>query len=110
MYNRYVPKPDGSFQRNWVPDSPQRPPSPPPNSNPIKPQETKPKPVNNVPQHPASNPKSQIPGIGGFFRQLLPKDFCTEDLLVVLLLLLMSGDGKEDQNTALLTLALYLFL
>lgn len=46
----------------------------------------------------------------GFLRQLLPKDFDTGDLLVVILLLLMSSDCGEDQNTALLTLALYLFL
>ncbi|MGM9549445.1 MAG: hypothetical protein ACI3V5_06330 [Faecousia sp.] len=49
-------------------------------------------------------------GIGSFLRQLLPKDFDTEDLLIVLLLLLMSGDGGEDQNFALLTLGLYLFM
>ena len=48
--------------------------------------------------------------IGSFLKQLLPKDFETEDLLVVLLLLLMSGDCQENQNTALLTLALYLFM
>jgi hypothetical protein len=41
---------------------------------------------------------------------VMPKDFGTEDLLIVLLLLLMAGDCPEDQNTALLTLALYLFL
>jgi len=29
---------------------------------------------------------------------------------VILLLLLMAGDCEEDQNTALLTLALYLFI
>ena len=29
---------------------------------------------------------------------------------LILLLLLISGDCQEDQNTALLTLALYLFL
>lgn len=46
----------------------------------------------------------------GFLKQLLPRDFDTGDLLVVLLLLLISGDCQEDQNTALLTLALYLFL
>ena len=34
----------------------------------------------------------------------------TGDLLIVLLLLLMAGDCPEDQNTALLTLAIYLFL
>lgn len=43
-------------------------------------------------------------------RQLLPQNFDTEDLLIVLLFLLMSGDCAEDQNTALLTLAIYLFL
>jgi len=48
--------------------------------------------------------------VGSFLRQLLPKGFDTEDLLIVLLLLLMSGDCKEDQNTALLTLVLYLFM
>ena len=45
-----------------------------------------------------------------FFRQLLPKEFEMEDLLIVLLLLLMAGDCQENQNTALLTLVLYLFL
>ena len=49
-------------------------------------------------------------GVGNFLRQLLPRDFDTEDLLIVLLLLLMSGDCAEDQNFALLTLALYLFM
>lgn len=49
-------------------------------------------------------------GVLSFLRQLLPRDFDSGDLLVVLLLLLMSGDCSEDQNTALLTLALYLFL
>ena len=110
MYNRYVPKPDGSFQRNWIPDTPQKPPSPPSRQNPVKPQEPKVQPAINAPQPPIPNSKSHTPAIGSFFRQLLPKDFCTEDLLIVLLLLLMSGDGKEDQNTALLTLAVYLFL
>lgn len=49
-------------------------------------------------------------GIGHFLRQLLPKDFDTGDLMIILLLLLMSGDCPEDQNWALLTLALYLFM
>ena len=48
--------------------------------------------------------------VSNFFRQLLPKDFDTGDLLVILLLLLMSGDCTEDQNSALLTLVLYLFM
>ena len=43
-------------------------------------------------------------------RQLLPKDLDTGDLMIILLLLLMAGDCAEDQNTALLTLVLYLFM
>lgn len=107
MYNRYVPQPDGSFRRNWMPDAP----PPPPDPEPCPPSQR-----SSAPPSPAANtsrpskPPQQPNNIGSFFRQLLPRDFCTEDLLVVLLLLLMSGDSKEDQNFALMTLALYLFL
>lgn len=48
--------------------------------------------------------------MAGFLKNLLPRDFDTGDLLVVLLLLLISADECEDRSTALLTLALYLFL
>jgi hypothetical protein len=48
--------------------------------------------------------------VPGFLSQLLPKDFDTGDLIVVLLLLLLAGDCEEDSSTALLTLALYLFM
>ncbi len=48
--------------------------------------------------------------ISGFFRGLLPRDFDTGDLLIVVLLLLMAGDCADSQNTALLTLALYFFM
>ena len=57
---------------------------------------------------PGREPEST--SILGFLKQLLPNGLDTGDLLVVLLLLLMSGDCQEDQNTALLTLALYLFM
>ena len=62
----------------------------------------------NEPRHKHQEP--QHSGIGSFFRHLLPKDLDTGDLLIILLLLLMAGDCVEDQNTALLTLALYLFM
>lgn len=68
---------------------------------------------NNCTVTPQPTPKGVIPkgsSVEGFLRQLLPKDFDTGDLLVILLLLLMSGESKESQNTALLTLALYLFM
>lgn len=121
MYNRYVPQNDGSFRRNWVPDAPPEQPKPPKNKNPSKPPAPPapppPSPPKQVPdpnacesKRPPQRPASPPGGVAGFFRQLIPKDFCTEDLLIVLLLLLMSGDCKEDQNFALLTLALYLFL
>ena len=45
-----------------------------------------------------------------FLKNLLPRGFDTGDLIVLLLLLLMAGDCAEDQNTAMLTLVLYLFL
>ena len=54
--------------------------------------------------------RKESAGVASFFRQLLPKEFEMEDLLIVLLLLLMAGDCQENQNTALLTLVLYLFL
>ena len=114
MYNRYIPQPDGTYRRNRMPD-PQRPAPP---QQPPCPPEAPPKPPERPPQAPP--PRNSPPprrrqnrqqtDIKGFLRQLLPGDFGTEDLLVVLLLLLMAGDCQEDQNNALLTLALYLFL
>lgn len=136
MYNRYIPQPDGSYQRNRIPEPEQAPPvrpmSPPPSCKREPAPEPKCPPFsgnpsagpsrpnsNRQPRRPCPPPK-QPPcqnsqprhntGVFQFFRQLLPRDFDTEDLLIVLLLLLMSGDCKEDQNTALLTLALYLFM
>lgn len=121
MYNRYIPQPDGSYRRNrmqdthsQVPPPPvqhQQPPPPAPAPPPDpgcsgcihKPQPRRPAPRLNLP------PKTSG-SVGGFLKTLLPKDFDMEDLLIVLLLLLMSGDCQEEQNTALLTLALYLFL
>ena len=136
MYNRYIPQPDGSYRRRPVREmhpqpsrpEPQReaPPRPQPASPescpvppPQKPQESAPAmPGLPYPQQQPQQPRRPAPRqerppalpVGSFLRQLLPKDFGTEDLLVALLLLLMAGEGQEDQNTALLTLALYLFL
>lgn len=124
MYNRYVPQPDGSYQRSRFPEY--TPPAAPPrkqeepapccDSKPAEPPTQPPK-----PQRPSGRPCcAHMPrqgkketcglGIGEFLRSLFPKDFDTGDLIVILLLLLMSSDCQEDQNTALLTLALYVFL
>ena len=107
MYNRYIPQPDGSYRRNRMQDGnrPAPPKTPPPKPQPEKaacpPPKSEPKPC---PKQPNDSP------IGGFLRQLLPKDFDTGDLIVVLLLLLMAGDCEEDRSNALLTLALYFLM
>ena len=120
MYNRYIPQPDGTYRRNRmqevvnVPEKPQ--PSPPLPPAPIR----EPEPShcngcihNSQPRRPMPRQdfrKRESSNVSSFLKQLLPKDFGVEDLLVVVLLVLMSGDGQENQNTALLTLVLYLFL
>jgi len=119
MYNRYVPQPDGSFRRNRIADPPSTPPRPAATPAPPEPHRAPPvlqesqriRPAASMRPAPPRQKNSREPtNVGSFLRQLLPKGFDTEDLLIVLLLLLMSGDCKEDQNTALLTLVLYLFM
>ena len=110
MYNRYIPQPDGSFRRNRIgePEVPQhRPPRPEPVNNPCPPPPP-PRPKPELPRRPPR--KQQHPPVDGFLRQLLPQDFDTGDLMVVLLLLLMAGDCPEDKNNAILTLALYFLM
>ena len=99
MYNRYIPQPDGSYRRNSAQEPRQHshrsPQSPCPSAPPPPP----------PPQRPM--PSDPIPG---FLRQLIPKDFDTGDLIIVLLLLLIAGDSEESRSNALLTLALYFIL
>lgn len=111
MYNRYVPQPDGTYQKNRVPDSVQ----PPPGYRPQPVYKPVPEPAKEACQDPpqtdsAHMPPSKHSDATDFLRRLLPKDLDTGDLLIILLLLLMAGDCKEEKNTALLTLALYFFL
>lgn len=94
MYNRYIQQQDGSYRKNRMPEQPPPPQHPHPR----------------FPEAPPPPPSRQERSAEGFLRSLLPKNLDTGDLVVVLLLLLMAGDCKEEQNTALLTLALYLFL
>ena len=99
MYNRYIPQRDGSYQRRQAPDKEPSRPNPPQHS---------------PPPPPAPAPRDMAPRqhqpAGGFLRNLLPQEFDTGDLIVVLLLLLMAGDCEQERNTALLTLALYFLL
>ena len=122
MYNRYIPQSDGTYRRSRIPDCPPRQPagypvpqpaaSPPPQPEPMPCPPPAPPEPRMIPRQPRPPVRKQScdNSIMGFLRQLLPKNFDTGDLLVVVLLLLMSGDCAEDQNSALLTLALYLFL
>ena len=98
MYNRYIPQSDGSYRRNTVGEQRSAP----------QPQNQTP-PRQAVPQEPTPHhPVQQSPV--HFLRNLLPRDFDTADLLIVLLLLLMCGDDGDMRSNAMLTLALYLFL
>ena len=108
MYNRYIPQPDGTYRRSRVAEpKPHRPePRPPiPEPPPCTPE------VHHEPPPPP--PKRQPPrhsDVSTFLHQLLPKDFDTGDLIVILLLLLMAGDCEEDRNNAILTIALYFLM
>ena len=127
MYNRYIPQSDGTYRRNRIPDSPPRQAAPQKNQQEVlcttpasqnaQPQFISPTlpPCHSLPEHPRLRKPRPVKrdndtSIGNFLKQLLPQNFDIGDLLVVLLLLLMSGDCEDDQNTALLTLALYLFM
>lgn len=121
MYNRYIPQADGTYRRNRVPEPPRPSPRPPENRpapppEPPKPEPPQPpqhRPYGNRNNHRHTPPKQDSrpdTSVTGFLRRLLPTDFDTGDLLIVLLLLLMAGDSCDDQNNALLTLALYFLM
>lgn len=112
MYNRYIPQSDGSFQKNRIPEAgknqnrqPQQGKRPQPSNGKADPAPQPAVPVQNRKPNP---PKHQ--SAGDFLRHLLPQGLDTGDLLIAVLLLLMAGDCQEDKNSALLTLALYLFM
>lgn len=118
MYNRYIPQSDGTYRRNKMQEQPGRHPqspppkprqetcpAPPPVDPPCEPAQSEPQ-IRSCPKKNSGNPDS----ITGFFKQLLPKNLDTADLLIIILLLLMAGDCEESRNNALLTLALYFFL
>ena len=102
MYNRYIPQSDGTYRKNRMPDTSKK---TPPRENQTPPPPPPPQPA----PPPPANPLQGGP-IGSFLRQLLPRDFDTADLMIVLLLLLMAGDNEQERGTALLTLALYFIM
>ena len=119
MYNRYVPQPDGSHKRRRMsepsrPPKPQPPPAAPQDSEPIcsEPplQQPTPCPAEQPIRHEHRQMHIKQNGIPDFFRQLLPRDLDTADLMILILLLLIAGDREDQRNNALLTLALYFFM
>ena len=104
MYNRYIPQPDGTYQRKRVEERHPIPPRPaPPPEPPCPPPEP-------APPCPKPEPHCPPPKPAGFLQQLLPRDFDTGDLMVILLLLLIAGDCEQQRSNALLTLALYFIM
>jgi hypothetical protein len=125
MYNRYIPQPDGSFCRRQIQDThPTHKPdcgctqAEPPDDPPCHKETAAPilsaancrRQCPNCRRKPCKEPSAPHSEGSSLLSQILPKDFDTGDLMVILLLLLMAGDCPENQSNALLTLALYLFL
>lgn len=129
MYNRYVQQEDGTFRKSKLTDpalpvfpkekeqEPTTPTPPPLQPLPQLPPQRDGEPTAKTQQSPPKRlpdaPITQGPrgdSVNSFLKQLLPQDFDTADLIVVLLLLLMSEKDKDSPNTALLTLVIYLFL
>lgn len=125
MYNRYVPQADGSFRRSRIQEPiNQRERNvkvPPPAQEEVQKEKagsnfSAPKRNDAYPQRYTppvrSSPHNEntAASVGSFLKGLLPSNFDTEDLMVILLLLLMSGNSGSDQNAALITLVIYLFL
>lgn len=109
MYNRYVPRPDGSYSRNRVPEQSNQQQNRP---RPAQPPQEKPEQTIKQEFTPPCRDKEPSKTFNplGFLRQLVGKDFDTGDLIVILLLLLMAGDSPEERNNAILTIALYFLM
>ena len=102
LYNRYIPQPDGSYTRNRCQDNPTV--KQPTHQHKEKPAIPPPPPQEKEHRHPEHKKARD------FLTQLLPKNFDTGDLFVILLLLLMAGDNEEERNNAILTIALYFLM
>lgn len=109
MYNRYVPQGDGTYRKNRVAEPKQ---NPPPREKPQPPPcfipEQKPEFSDPPPTQGQNHLKTK--GMDGFLKNLLPGDFDTGDLLVIILLLLMAGDSQEGRSNAMLTIAMYFLM
>lgn len=114
MYNRYIPQPDGTYQKKKIAEMQRRQPHNTQHNPPIQREECPPPvppPEPCSPVRPQKKPQChKQEGIFSFFSQLLPRELDTSDLMIIILLLLIAGDCEENRSNALLTLALYFFL
>lgn len=106
MYHRYLPKGNGGFECQRVPQPPRQP-SAPSKPQPAPPPQTS-KPVKPPPAPPAQPAQSTFPAAGTPFSFLSGLD--RGELLVVLILLLLLSEGGEDNAGMIMTLAIFLFL
>lgn len=111
MYNRYTPQPDGTYRRvrEEAPGRPVRPPQPreEPHTAPPEPHSM---PAPSEKHHAAPPQRPSAPALPGFLQNLIPAGIDTEDLLIILLILLTAGRDEEARNSAMLTIALYFAL
>lgn len=110
MYNRYIPQSDGSYRRRFVSEQSRREPQPIPTPPVQEHCQEEPDCAACPHRKPPRREPSREQFAGSFLKNLLPRQLDTEDLLIVVLLLLMTGEGPEDRSLPLLTLALYLLL
>lgn len=119
MYNRYTPQPDGTYRRvrEEAPGKPVHPSQPreaaspaPPEPHGALPPAEKPSAEKHSAEKPHTAPPPQQPALPGFLQNLIPAGMDTEDLLIILLILLTAGKDEEAKNSAMLTIALYFAL
>lgn len=79
MYNRYIPREDGSFEKNSLPEN-----------------------------LPVETPAPQAQAPSSFLHSLIPKGLDTGDLLVIVLLLLMSSEESGSNALLTLAIYLFL--
>ena len=89
MYSRFIPGPDGVYQRRRMD-------APPPPAPPAAPEQLQ--------------PVQQASGLKQRLNALLPGDLELGDVLVVLIALLLLIDGEEDTQTLLIAMAAFFLL
>ena len=120
MYNRYIPQPDGTHKRKKTFEQ----------TNHAIPSQANFSHIEKIcekdnPHSQQDNEKNHVifeprkrnvqrqkvnQRTNSFLQNILPRELDAGDLIIIILLLLVSGDCPDEQNNALLTLAIYLFM